>query len=461
MTFRLAVQARPPLAFVPPTLNPLLLKALPAALPWWLRLATPLADCRTEHVERLVALYRDFQAGKARFLLAFRHPTTYDPFAMGYLLSQAVPRKAREQGVQLNGPVHAHFLYDRGIPLWAGRAVGWLLPRVGGISIQRGRFDRLGLRTARELFAFGSLPIAAAPEGGTNAHSEIVGPLEPGVAQLGFWCAEDLAAAGRPEAVYIVPVGIRYSYIDAPWAALERLLDTLEADVGCKPAPKGDRYERLLAVGEQLLAQMESFYSRFYRRHLPSPAPGEPAAGFDERLTRLLEAALQVAEEFFDLSAKGNLIDRCRRIEQAGFERIFREDLKDGGPGLSPTERGLADRLAEETDLRMWHMRLVENFVAVNGNYVRSKPTAERFAETALIALRTVQSLKGDNPFEAFNLGKQRVHLTVAAPLSVRERLAAYQSSRQGARREVARLTGDLQAALEAMIDQVPGQTPL
>lgn len=276
---------------------------------------------------------------------------------------------------------------------------------------------------------------------------------------MGFWCAEDLAAAGRPEAVYIVPVGIRYSYIDAPWAALDRLLDTLEAD-GPPTRPRRRPLRAAFGGGRAVACPDGKLLFALYRRHLPSAAPGEPAARFDERLTRLLEAALQVAEEFFDLSAKGNLIDRCRRIEQAGFERIFREDLKDGGRGLSPTERGLADRLAEETDLRMWHMRLVENFVAVNGNYVRSKPTAERFAETALIALRTVQSLKGDSPFEAVNLGKQRVHLTVAEPLSVRERLAAYQSGRQGARQEVARLTDDLQAALEAMVDGASGRSP-
>ncbi|WP_071599813.1 hypothetical protein [Mastigocladopsis repens] len=44
----------------------------------------------------------------------------------------------------------------------------------------------------------------------------------------------------------------------------------------------------------------------------------------------------------------------------------------------------LGDRIAEEANLRMWHMRLVESFVAVTGNYVHEKPTAERFAETTL-----------------------------------------------------------------------------
>jgi len=41
------------------------------------------------------------------------------------------------------------------------------------------------LRT-RDLFANGKLPMTVAPEGATNGHSEIVSPLERGVAQLGF-----------------------------------------------------------------------------------------------------------------------------------------------------------------------------------------------------------------------------------------------------------------------------------
>ena len=72
-------------------------------------------------------------------------------------------------------------------------------------------------------------------------------------------------------------------------------------------------------------------------------------------------------------------------MEQAGWERIIREDLRDK-TAISPVERGLADRIAEEADLRMWHMRLVESFVAVTGRYVLEKPTADRFRKTKGIA---------------------------------------------------------------------------
>ena len=82
-----------------------------------------------------------------------------------------------------------------------------------------------------------------------------------------------------------------------------------------------------------------------------------------ERLHNLLDTALRVAEEFFDLKPKGTLIDRCRRLEQAGWDHIYR--LK---PQSSTVQRGLADLVAEEASLRIWHMRIVESFVAVTGH---------------------------------------------------------------------------------------------
>jgi hypothetical protein len=112
-------------------------------------------------------------------------------------------------------------------------------------------------------------------------------------------------------------------------------------------------------------------------------------------------------------------------------------------------ERGLADREAEEAALRMWHMRLVENFVAVTGQYVRQRPSAERFAETVMILRDTVCLVQGKNPFPRPKLGPQRAVLTVGEPLSVSDRFSDYKASRKQA---VAQLTADLQTALEAMI---------
>jgi hypothetical protein len=169
---------------------------------------------------------------------------------------------------------------------------------------------------------------------------------------------------------------------------------------------------------------------------------------FTDRLKALLNVALQVAEQYFNLKPKGSLIDRCRRLEQAGWDYIYREDIKDIAT-LCPLERGLADRLAEEASLRMWHMRLVESFVSVTGRYVQEKLTAERMAETTLLLSDVLTRIKGGNPFDRPKLGKQQVQMTVGEPISVSDRWDGYQTSRRLA---VAELTQDLQSALEGMI---------
>jgi 1-acyl-sn-glycerol-3-phosphate acyltransferase len=449
-------QVQPPLAFIPPAYNPLVFGVVRSLLPLWRRWRAQIVDVQVKDAEKLVDLYQQFEAGKVRFMLAFRHPSTNDPLCMAYLLWQHVPQLARQQSIRLQHTPHAHFIYDRGIPLWAGEFVGWLYARLGGTPIRRGKVDLMGLRSTRQLFAEGQFPMAAAPEGATNGHNEIVSPIEPGIAQFGFWCLEDLHKAGRDETVLIVPIGIQYRFVGQPWQAIAQLLQQLEADSGLEhppldlmddvdltPEQESTLYQRLSGLGQHLLTLMEGFYQKFYQQPIAPPNSALP-----ERLHSLLDGALRVAEQYFNLPPKGTVTDRCRRLEQASWDRIYREDLK-ALEQLSPVERGLADRIAEESSLRLWHMRLVETFVSVTGHYVIEKPTVDRFAEMLLLLCDMVTRIKGKSPFPRPELGAQQVYMTVGEPLSVSDRWQTYQTSR---RQAVTTLTKDLQTALEKLI---------
>lgn len=454
-------QAQAPLEFIPPAFNPLLLKGVHLLLPSWLNWQTAITQIEADNVEILVDLYRQFQEQKIRFLLAFRHPKTDDPFCLGYLFSQIVPKVAIQQNTPLQLPVHAHFIYDRGIPLWAGAYVGWVASRLGGTPIQRGKADWTGLRSARDLFANGKFPMAAAPEGATNGLSEIISSLEPGIAQLGFWCAEDLQKQERSEQVLILPVDIKYSYVAAPWSAIAQLLSELEAASGLVAQPKEQSqfpcleslYPRLLTLAEHLLSLMEKFYTQFYHQKLPD-IKVEETSNRNEilamRLQALLHTALQISEDYFNLQPKGELSDRCRRVEQAGWNYIFREEFKDTNT-VSSVEKALGDRVANEANYRMWHMRLVESFVAVSGSYIREKPTVERFAETTLILWKMIARIQGSKASQPPQLGKQRVKMTIGEPISVSQRYPVYQESRLTARQAVADLTNDLQQAMASL----------
>ncbi|WP_107667366.1 glycerol acyltransferase [Cyanothece sp. BG0011] len=443
-----SIHAQPPLEYIPPDFNPWIWRGVKTLLPLWLQWQTTIKEIEGKNIEQLADLYQQFQAGNIRFLMAFRHPSVNDPYCMGYLVWKLLPIIAKQKKITLKNLPHSHFIYDRGIPLWAGSGVGWLYSQLGGTSIQRGKLDIPGLRSARELFVNGQFPMAAAPEGATNGHNEIISPLEPGISQLGFWCAEDVQKANRKETVFIVPIGIQYFYLSPPWEPIEQLLSQLEKDVGISTQnhslDPSKLYERLYGLGEHCLGIMENFYRQFYHQTLPDLSE----QSLQERLEKLLNVGLEVAETYFNLKPKGNMIDRCRRLEQAGWEYIYRDDFKDINQ-LSSVDKGLGDRVAEEASLRMWHMRLVESFVAVTGYYVKDKPTAERFADTVLLLWDFVAKIKGENPLSRPQLGPQQAQITVGDPISVSDRFEGYKKNR---RQGVTHLTQDLQDALDKLI---------
>ncbi|MEM7797318.1 MAG: 1-acyl-sn-glycerol-3-phosphate acyltransferase, partial [Cyanobacteria bacterium P01_C01_bin.118] len=253
------IRAQPPLDFIPERFHPWVRRLVKGVLPGWVRWQTDLVKIKVKNVDVLAQLYGDFQAGKNRFAIAFRHPAPEDAYGMAHLLWSAVPQAAKDLGINLE-TVHSHFIYDRGIPLWAGNWVGRLCSRLGGVSIQRGKLDLVALKAARQLLANGKFPLAAAPEGGNNGHNEIVSPLEPGVSQLAFWCVEDLVKAERSETVYVVPIGIQYRYINPPWDAIDQLLHDLETRSGISHESK-----KFVPPVELPTAQITDLYGRLYR----------------------------------------------------------------------------------------------------------------------------------------------------------------------------------------------------
>ncbi len=451
-------RAQPGLQFIPPQYQEWVCRVIHGVLPWWMRTQLHIAQVRVEGAAALVPWYAQLQQNQARVLLAFRHPTLDDPYVILYLLSRSVPEAAQALGVKLQLPLHNYFIYDRGIPLWAGRWVGWLFSRLGGVPIQRGRMDRTALKTIREILVQGGMPLTVAPEGGINGHSERLAPLEPGLPQMGFWCLEDLAKQGRELPVVVIPIGIQYGFVRPPWAEMGRLLAKMEqlcslpvlAQLPSDPLARQEAlYARLLRLADYLLTQMEAFYARFYQRPQPQFPPDTDLSVSEVlqlRLEHLRETALGVTESFFGVTGEGTTIDRCRRLEAAGWDWMYRQDLAD----LSPLARGLADRIAQESALRLWHMQLVERLTSVTADYVREKPTADRFAETTLILWSVVTHLQGKT--QAVNLGERWVSIRVGEPIRMNEYWDTYRSSRKAAREVVQAVSDTLAQRLKGLI---------
>jgi hypothetical protein len=459
---------KPSLEFIPPRYNPWVMRMGYAFLPLFLQvrlrpwLPAGIWPVTCENPEVLVEQFEQFDAGKVRLILAFRHSQVDDPLCLSYMFSRILPAVARAEGIPRNAPFHSHFMYDRGMPLWAGSWLGWFFSRMGGIPIHRGkRLDLKALKTVREYLVNGQFPFTIAPEGATNGHGEIISPLEPGTAQIAFWTVEDLQKVNRPEQVVLLPVGLKYLYPEPDWAALNQLMSQLEADCGLpvqsfaepSQAKTDDYYERLITLAQHLLARMEEFYQRFYNQKLSldaAQASGDTSAAIAQRLSQILEGALQVGEQFFGLPSSGSIITRCRRLEEAGWSYIYRDDFA-ALQQLPPLEKGLADWIADEAGLQMRHMRLVESFVAVTGSYVKANPTFERFAETTLIMFDMVERVKGTKVPRRPKLGTRQAVITIGDPMNINDRWADYSQSRRAAKAAVETLTADLQRAMEAL----------
>jgi hypothetical protein len=439
----------PPL---PPTFDPKVLWFMHITSSYWLKYKNHISHVEEHHLERMVRIHHLADQGKVRCLYAFRHPTTDDHFSLLHLFAKSLPAQARRMGIPLQSPAHAFFVYDRGIPLWAGGIVNWLFPRVGGIPVYRGKADRQGMKAMREHLLNGNFPLAIAPEGGTNGQSEAVANLEPGVVQLGFWTAEDLQKAGRGESVVILPIGIQYEYPSQSWGPIDRLLLALERDCGIdKPPPTpNDRYQRLYDLGIFLLDWVANHYQKFYPAYAQAI---DPHANLPQRLETVIAMILAKAEAHFQITGKGTTVDRCRRIEQATWDQIFRvEDIRK----ISALEKGFGDQLAREASASLWHMRIAESILPITGDYVGQHPSPSRFAEMLLLIWRVMARVQclpfGKTPY----LGQRKLILSAGEPIAISPHLPTYQANRHNAKDLVQKLTNELHSALRSLIRPSP-----
>ncbi len=424
-------RVHPPLPYLPPQYDLNMVRFMQLMSPYLLYVRSRISRVEEHHLERVVQTQYESELGKTKCIYAFRHPTTDDHFSLLHLFGKSLPRTARQMGVKLHKPCHSFFVYDRGIPVFRGKA------------------DRQAMKTMREHLINSTLPLSIAPEGGTNGQSELVADLEPGVVQLGFWTAEDLAKAGRPERVVIVPIGIQYEYTSHAWQHIDRLLLSLEHDCGIhKPRPlPSDRYSRLYDLGIFLVNWVAQHYQKFYPNYAVSL---DASWDLSQRLQAVIDTILRVAESYFGMEGKGTTVDRCRRLEQAVWDRVFRTDLDLSK--ISNLELAFANQLAKEANASMWHMRIAESIMPVTGTYAKAHPSPSRFAEMLLLMWRAMCRVKlipfGSTPY----VGDRKLILSAGEPIAVSEQLPVYQSSRQQAKECVSQMTQQLKQALTELI---------
>ena len=442
---------RAPLGFLPAARRPWLL-AVSRPGSWLQVRMLGIRGIETSGGRHLVDLYRRLQEGTARFIIAFRHPSTDDGPLVFHLMCGIARREAVRLGVRLPRAPRGYFVYGRDVPEWAGRWLAWFFPRLGALSVFPGQLDSPSLSAIRRCLTDAPHPLALAPEGQVSYHNEKVAALEPGTAQLAFWCTEDLRRQGRTEEVFVLPVCFSYHYRESDWKGVDRLLVKVERECGLAPlpsAPGAKPWVRLARVVRHLLDRIEGQYARFYGVCFRHPGRDD-LESLQRRVDALVEAAIGEAERFFRVTPRGDWVQRVLAVRHTGLTWIHREDIA-SIEALAPLDRALAERVAAEAWLRLRHMELADVLEYVRLDYLSPDSGIDRYVESVTTLWDVVNRLEGGNVSGRGTPFPRSARIEIGEPIPVARYQEAYRANR---RRGVSELTGEILRVFRATAER-------
>ncbi len=468
-----------PLDFNPITkarLRPMLIKSRPILCAifffrllsgFYLRLTLHCTAIRISNPHKMLAAWRDFQEGRTRLILAFRHPYSAEPQILFHAFSKTLTCEARKAGKKLPRVPHARFVHGYEVALWGDAIIRWVLPRIGAVPVYHTKLDSKGLKAIRSIISEGLYPLAIAPEGQVSYRSETVPRLEQGTLQMGFWGVQDIENAGRTEKVIILPLSIHYKYDPRDHKKLLPLLGSLELRCGIDPvaARKLELRERLAAIENRAFELAEGHYAAAYAYKRPDfadqYADEKTITAF--RRDSLLNAALEIAERALGFPAgqssaaeahapRSDLISRVYKIRAECWDRIYPEKAQ---KGLSKLETALSDRRAGEAWYAMRHMEFADIAFYLDPEYLdgpdRTGPSLNRIAECANNLADLMNRLAGGTIADRRDSLRKIAIIVPGVPLDMSSRWGDYRENRKKA---VLTATADLKTSFENCIKE-------
>ncbi len=354
-----------------------------------------------ESLNQLIALRND------RVLLLPNHPTFHDAIAI-FLLS---------------GRLGQAFYYLGAYEQLQSK-LGRFFQAIGCYSVRRGLADRPSIIQTMELLAQPGCHLVIFPEGGCSFQNDIVTPFRAGAVQLAFQAMNRMVKQGdAPPDLYAVPVSIKYRYTQDMTVAIEKLLTQLEQKLEM-PTRLGN-YERLRAIAEKLLIQLEQEYGMKI----------DSTLSWDHRIKTLKAYVLQSCEQQYGLTSAATDLDR---------ERVYRV-LNATLTKTEPLEFGLPTDLPWSVEFVQRSIRRVLNFDAMYDGYVAENPTIERFMDTLTRLEREVFNI--DQPFPK---GHRLVTIKIGTPINLKDSFAAFQTNKIAT---VDQMTQTIQRSVQSNLD--------
>jgi 1-acyl-sn-glycerol-3-phosphate acyltransferase len=309
---------------------------------------------------------------------------------------------------------------------------GLVMRWMGGFSVNRGGENGKCQQFAKEVLKRGRYDLLVFPEGEVYLLNDLVMPFKPGVAMLALDVASEKhkeGGGGRP--VMIVPVAIKYRYVDDVMPALDRLAADLEHTYfGARRT--GPLYDRIYAIGVELLS----------RKELEWGLRPDPAWDVYDRVRHIQKFLLESLERRYFGKVRDEFpFDRARRLMLHVLEML---DAARVQPDLPDEERK-----ARIADLRrdLQRAEAAARSASFAEDYVLNRPTPERMAETLTKLEREIRGGYVEMPRV-----RRAAVITIGEALDVRGYLPGFDA--RGSRKEaILTLVRDLQTGVQTMID--------
>ncbi len=400
-------------------------------MPVYLRLALSFRKIEIKNPETVLGALRDFRQKKTRLIVAFRHPYGDEPQLLFHVFEYLLPRLAKKMKTPLTRRPRLRLVHDYAVPLWGGAFIRYILPRAGALPVYHVKTEPASIKNIRSVLRDGNSPLGIAPEGQISYHSETLPRIEQGAVRIGFWCADELEKAARPEKTVILPVSVHYQYDIRDQKKVLKALSRLEALCGINAAST-DLLPRIETLENRLLKIAEEYYATFgYQPQSAAPGPEDR----QRRWEALLPFALGIAEHTLGLDPRDDsLAQRIYRVRLEGWNRIYPEKPVEA---LSPLEAALAHRRAGEAWHAMRHMELVDLMSYYDGGYLSADPNSfARIAETALNLRDLACRLMGGNITDRPNDIRKKAVIVPGNCLDLTGRLPDYRKNPKRIARE-------------------------
>jgi len=374
--------------------------------------------------KNLMNAFKRALAGESRCIIAFRHPNGGEPQILSWYFLFKLRAVAASRGVRFTRWPHMVCVYSYEVVRWGGWAARFVMPNIGAMPIHHSKIDSQGMNRIYKAVEEGPFPVAIAPEGQVSYTIDNVPRLEPGVIRIGFHVAERLAAKGVETPVEILPVSVYFRF--GAWGKLniERLLKKIEklTNLYGRGRKKIAFAERLRQCREHILTANEARYK----------IESDGSLSFEERLDRVIVAALETAERMIGVKSEGEVFPRIYRLRQFCWDQIFLPAF-DNFDGLSRLERSIKDLQAGEA----WYVGRHQELVDFCWYFRIPPPTEEASLHSKIEYVQNLWDFAnrsmGGAYFDRVSIFPRKVLIQAAPLINLSERLSSYKENKKAA----------------------------